>query len=76
MTDEKKDEASTRHVRNPPACKCGYHAELVNPPPGLYYTSFFRCSISLSVILDNMLYILLLLKYLMYVNEIDMCCIL
>jgi hypothetical protein len=31
----------------------------VNPPPGLDYTPFFRCPIPLSVILDNMLYILL-----------------
>jgi hypothetical protein len=59
MTDEEKDEASTRRVCNPPACKCGYRAELVNPPPGLDYTPFFHCLIPLSVILDNMLYILL-----------------
>jgi hypothetical protein len=59
VTDEEKDEASTRRVRNPPACKYGYRAELVNPAPGLDYTSFFRCPIPLSVILDNMLYILL-----------------
>jgi hypothetical protein len=31
MTDEEKDEASTRRVRNPPACKYCYYAELVNP---------------------------------------------
>jgi hypothetical protein len=59
MTDEKKYEASTQHVRNPPGCKCGYHAELVNPPVGLNYTSFFRCPIPLMVILDKRLYILL-----------------
>jgi hypothetical protein len=59
MTDEEKDEASTRCVCNPPTCKCGYRVELVNPPPGLDYTLFFRCPIPLSVILDNMLYILL-----------------
>jgi hypothetical protein len=59
MTDEEKDEASTRCVCNPPTCKCGYRVELVNPPPGLDYTPFFRCPIPLSVILDNMLYILL-----------------
>ncbi len=59
MTDEEKDEASTRRVCNPPTCKCGYRAELVNLPPGLDYTPFFRCPIPLSVILDNMLYILL-----------------
>jgi hypothetical protein len=59
MTDEEKDEASTHRVRNPSTCKCGYRAELVNPPPGLDYTLFFRCPIPLSVILDNMLYILL-----------------
>jgi hypothetical protein len=76
MTDEEKDEASTRRVRNPHACKCGYRAELINPPPGLDYKPFFRCLIPLSVILDNMLYILLSLKYLVYVNDIDMCCVL
>jgi hypothetical protein len=59
MIDEEKDEASTRRVSNPPACKCGYRAELVNPPPGLDYAPFFGCLIPLSVILDNMLYILL-----------------
>jgi hypothetical protein len=59
MIDEEKDEVSTRCVRNPPAYKCGYCAELVNPPSGLDYIMFFCCSISLSVILDNMLYILL-----------------
>jgi hypothetical protein len=59
MTDEEKDEASTHRARNPPACKCGYRAELVNPHIGLDYTPFFRCPIPLSVILDNMLYILL-----------------
>jgi hypothetical protein len=58
MIDE-KDEASTHCVRNPPACKCGYRAKLVNLPPGLDYTPFFHCPIPLSVILDNMLYILL-----------------
>jgi hypothetical protein len=76
MTDEEKDEASSRRVCNPPTCKCGYCAELVNPPPGLDYTSFFHCPIPLSVILDNILYILLRLKYLVYVNDIDMCCVL
>jgi hypothetical protein len=40
MTDEEKDEASTCHVRNPSACKCGYCAELVNPPARLDYTIF------------------------------------
>jgi hypothetical protein len=30
MTDEEQDEACTRLVRNPPACKYGYRAELVN----------------------------------------------
>jgi hypothetical protein len=44
MTDEEKDEASIHRVRNPPACKCGYRAELVNPPPGLDYTPFFSLS--------------------------------
>jgi hypothetical protein len=41
MTDEEKDEASTHRVHNPPACECGYHAELVNPATGLDYTPFF-----------------------------------
>jgi hypothetical protein len=41
MTDEEKDEASTHHVRNPPACKCGYCAELVKPPAGFDYIPFF-----------------------------------
>jgi hypothetical protein len=59
MIDEEKDEASTHRVRNTPTCKYGYRAELVNPSPGLEYTQFFRCPIPLSVILDNMLYILL-----------------
>jgi hypothetical protein len=76
MTDEEKDKASTHHVCNSPAYKCGYRAELVNPPPGLDYTPFFYCPILLSVILDNMLYILLWLKYLVYVNDIDMYCVL
>jgi hypothetical protein len=76
MTDKKNDESSTHRVRNPPTYKCGYRAELVNPPSELDYTPFFRCPISLSVILDNMLYILLWLKYLVYVNDIDMYCIL
>jgi hypothetical protein len=76
MASEEKDEASTRRVRNPHACKCGYRAELVNPSLGLDYTPFFCCLIPLSVILDNILYILLWLKYLVYVNDIDMCCVL
>jgi hypothetical protein len=59
MIDDEKDKASTRCVGNPPACKCGYRAELVNPPAGLDYTPFFRCSIPLTVILDKRLYILL-----------------
>jgi hypothetical protein len=50
MTDEKKNEAGTCHVRNPPAYKCGYRAELVYPSAGLDYTPFFRCPIPLSVI--------------------------
>jgi hypothetical protein len=48
MADEEKNEASTHRVYNPTVCKCGYHAELVNP---------------------QMLYILLWLKYLVYVND-------
>jgi hypothetical protein len=63
MTDEEKDEASTWCVRNPPVCKCGYHAELVNPPAGLNYTPFFCCLVPLTVILDKRLYILLWSKY-------------
>jgi hypothetical protein len=41
MTNEEKDKTSTRCVRNPHACKCGYHYELVYPPTGLDYTPFF-----------------------------------
>jgi hypothetical protein len=52
MTDEEKNEASTRRVCNSLACKCGYRAKLVNPPPGLDYTPFFHCLIPLSVILQ------------------------
>jgi hypothetical protein len=59
MTDEEKDKASTRCVRNPPVCKCGYRAELMNPPTGLDYTPFFHCLILLTVILDKMSYIFL-----------------
>jgi hypothetical protein len=59
MTDAEKDEANTRHVRNPPTCKCGYHAELVYPPAELDYTPFFYCPIPLMVILDKILYHLL-----------------
>jgi hypothetical protein len=59
MTDEEKDEVNTHRVCNPLACKCGYHAELVNPPTGLDYTLFFHCLIALTVILDKRLYILL-----------------
>jgi hypothetical protein len=58
MIDE-KDEASICCIRNPPTCKCGYRAELVYPPAGLDYTSFFGCPIPLTVILDKKLYILL-----------------
>jgi hypothetical protein len=72
ITDEEKDEASTHSVRNSHVCKCSYRAELVNPASGLDYTPFFCCSIPLSIILENMLYILLWLKYLVYVNDIDM----
>jgi hypothetical protein len=59
MTDEQKDEASTRRVHNQPACKCGYCAKLVNLPTGLDYTPIFHCLIPLMVILDKRLYILL-----------------
>jgi hypothetical protein len=44
ITDVEKDEASARHVRNPPACKCGYRAKVVNPPAGLDCTLFFSLS--------------------------------
>jgi hypothetical protein len=57
MTDVEKDEASAHRVCNPPACKCSYRAELVNPSIGLDYTSFFRCPVSLTVILAKRLYI-------------------
>jgi hypothetical protein len=50
MTDAEKDEVSARRVRNPPACKCGYHAELVNPPAGLDCTPFFHWPIPLTVL--------------------------
>jgi hypothetical protein len=59
MIDEEKDEASAHRTWNPPACKCGYHAELVNLLAGLDYTLLFCCSIPLSVILFKRLYILL-----------------
>jgi hypothetical protein len=59
MTDEEKDEASIRRVRNPPSCKCDHRAELVNPSAGLDYTPFFCFPIPLMVILDKRLYILL-----------------
>jgi hypothetical protein len=59
ITDAEKDKASTHRVRNPPACKCGYRAELVNLPAGLDYTPFFHCPIPLLVILFKRLYILL-----------------
>jgi hypothetical protein len=55
---------------------CGYHAELLNSLARLDYTLFFRCPIPLSVILEKMLYILLWSKYWVYVNDIDMCCVL
>jgi hypothetical protein len=59
MIDEEKDEASTYRVCNPPACKCGYHAELVNPPAGLDYTLFFHCPIPLSVILFKRFFVVI-----------------
>jgi hypothetical protein len=51
MTNEEKDEASIHRVHNPPACKCGYRVELVNPHAGLDYTPFFHCPVPLSIIL-------------------------
>jgi hypothetical protein len=50
MTDEEKEEATTRHVSHPPLCKYGYHSELVNPLTGLDYTPFWQRPIALSVI--------------------------
>jgi hypothetical protein len=64
MTDAEKDEASARHVRNPPACKSGYRAELVNPPAGLDYTSSFRCPIHLTVIVPKEVIYLVVIKVL------------
>jgi hypothetical protein len=55
MTDEEKEEATTRCVRNPPLCKCGYRSQLANPPKGLDYTPFWRCPIPLSVKLHKIL---------------------
>jgi hypothetical protein len=40
MTNEEKAEATTRRVCSPPPCKCGYHSDMMNPPPGLDYTPF------------------------------------
>jgi hypothetical protein len=51
MIDAEKDEASVHCVHNPPMCKCGYRAELVNPPAEMDYTPFFHCLIPLTVIL-------------------------
>jgi hypothetical protein len=76
MADEENDEATTRHVRNPPMCKFGYRTELVNLPARLDYTLFFCCLIPLSIILFKRLYILLWSKYWVYVNDIDMWCVL
>ena len=53
MTDDEKNAAAERRVRNPPLCKCGYRSEFVEPPIGLDYTPFFRCPITLSVIFRN-----------------------
>jgi hypothetical protein len=64
MTDVEKDKASARCVRNPPACKCGYRAELVNPPTGLDYTLFFHCSIPLMVIVAKEIIYLVVIKVL------------
>jgi hypothetical protein len=40
MTDEEKEEATTRHDSHPPLCKCRYRSQLVNPMTGLDYTLF------------------------------------
>jgi hypothetical protein len=64
MTNAEKDEASARRARNPPVCKCDYHAELVNPPAGLDYTPFFRCLISLTVIVAKEVIYLVVIKVL------------
>jgi hypothetical protein len=76
MTDEEKDEASIYRVPNSHVYKCGYHAELVNPPVGLDYTPIFCCPIPLTIILDKRLYNLLWLKYWVYVYDTNMCCVL
>jgi hypothetical protein len=76
MIDKEKDETSTCRIRNPPSCECGYSAKLVYPPAGLDYTLFFCCPIPWTVILDKMLYILLWLKYWVYVYDTDMCYVL
>jgi hypothetical protein len=64
MTDAEKDKASARRIRNPPACKCGYHVELVNPPSGLDYTLFFHCLIPLMVIVAKEVIYLIMIKVL------------
>jgi hypothetical protein len=46
MTDVEKDEASSRRVRNPHVCKCGYRAESVTLSVGLDYTPFLLLSYS------------------------------
>ncbi|RCV35804.1 hypothetical protein SETIT_7G269600v2 [Setaria italica] len=51
MTEEEKQEAACRRVRDPPMCKCGVPAKLMRPnlgdPPK--FTPFFRCSLKTHV---------------------------
>jgi hypothetical protein len=76
MIGAEKDEASTHRICNPPACKCGYRAELEYPPVGLGYTPFFHCPIPLTAILHKSLYHLLWSKYWVYAYDIDISCVL
>jgi hypothetical protein len=59
-----EDKASVRRVCNPPAYKCNYRVELVNPPVGLDYTPFFRCPIPLTVIVAKDVIYLVVIKVL------------
>jgi hypothetical protein len=68
MIDVENDEANVRRVRNPLGCKCGYHAELVNPPAGLDYIPFFHCSIPLmAIVAKEVIYLV--------VNKVSSVCI-
>ncbi|RCV32692.1 hypothetical protein SETIT_7G023500v2 [Setaria italica] len=50
-TEEEKQEAACRRVRDPPMCKCGVAAKLMRPNLGVppKFTQFFRCSIKTHV---------------------------